>query len=539
MVGVARLLELTIWVSAVHAFYPYPASYDCADYHSKGYCLPSPKRDLDAQPGSGKGFTLDLVQRVPDPNEDPAVKDARAAADAGRLSKKYASVEASRVSRQQPSLVARDNTYSVVTPAAPTGTSHAVGVFQDGTDFSYFVQVKFGSSKKPFYMLLDSGAGNTWVMGSTCQSTACEMHSTFGPADSKTLKTSTNDFAIAYGTGQVKGQLADDTISIGGLDVKMTFGLTGEASKDFTHFPFDGILGLSMNKGPTGNMLQTLKAGGIISTNVFSLTLSRASDGYNNGQITIGGYESSVKNIVWTAIAPSANYEWAIPMGDMQCDGKGAGITGRIAYIDTGTSFAFGPAADVAALHKLIPGAKVSSDGVTYQVPCDSDFEIKIFFSGTAFAISPRDWMSGSGTTCKSNFYGYEVMEGSWLLGDVFLKNVVSIFDADAGKIGFSALAAKPAPTVTTVVFGTTSTIAAGATGQNPTGTGTTVTSPTGSSASSNGSGTASAAGGSAAPETASSPSASAKPTSPAEHVVSNKYVSILCILAAIAMVAA
>ena len=324
---------------------------------------------------------------------------------------------------------------------------------QDASDFSYFVQAKFGSAGKPLYMLIDSGAGTTWVMGSACKSTACSMHNTFGPDDSETLKQDAQAFSIRYGTGKVGGQLARDTISVADMKVEMKFGLANETSDDFNHFPFDGILGLAMGNGVTDNFMATLLDQKLLDSRIFSVNLGRASDGINNGQITFGGVDSTkyTGDISYTPVSGKGNGDWAIPLDDMGHNGKTSGITGRLAYIDTGTSFMFGPESDVAALHKVIPEA-TSSDNVTYTVPCTTDTPLTVKFSGITYKISPKDWISKRDGACVSNIYGYEVVAGAWLMGDLFLKNVYTVFDGAEKRIGFASKAPLPDVPKTTVV---------------------------------------------------------------------------------------
>jgi hypothetical protein len=74
--------------------------------------------------------------------------------------------------------------------------------------------VLIGSNQTPLEMLLDTGAGNSWVMGSMCTSTPCTQHNTFGPDDSTTYNALDGEsFSVQYGTGSVSGILANDTIS--------------------------------------------------------------------------------------------------------------------------------------------------------------------------------------------------------------------------------------------------------------------------------------------------------------------------------------
>lgn len=470
MVGVARLLQLTLFVSTSHAFYIYPPAYDFTD-STKGVG----GRSVPAEPETpiGEGLTLELHRRVPNAKEDEASRTERAVREAKRLAQKYAPLEEQRasVSRQGIKLIGRANEYKVVKPVQTT-TVHSAGIYHDESDFSYFVQVLYGSSKKPLYMLLDTGAGTSWVMGSNCKSEACTIHDTFGKEDSKTLVTTNEEFALAYGTGQVSGHLAHDAVSVAGMNFEFQFGLAETTSTDFNHFPFDGILGLAMSKGRTDNFLQELKENKLLKSNIFSVSLGRYADGVNVGQVTFGGIDSSkyTGDISYTALSKQ-NGDWSIPMEDMGYDDKVAQLADKAAYIDTGTSFMFGNPTDVAAVHKLIPGSS-TEDYISYNVPCDSK-ALTLTFSGVTYKIQPNDWIVRyDGGICKSNIFGNEVVKGSWLVGDVFLKNVYTVFDVDKRRIGFAKKSAPPPPPTTTQVPSAT------AVSDSPGSTGTSTSGP-------------------------------------------------------------
>ena len=68
----------------------------------------------------------------------------------------------------------RTNTYKIMPAATPT-QSMSAPIDQDGTDFSYFTEITLGSSKTLVYMLLDTGAATTWVMGKSCTSGPCKV----------------------------------------------------------------------------------------------------------------------------------------------------------------------------------------------------------------------------------------------------------------------------------------------------------------------------------------------------------------------------
>lgn len=304
--------------------------------------------------------------------------------------------------------------------------------------------MEIGSPPQPLYMLFDTGAGTTWVQGPGCGSKSCGIHNSFIPGDSTTYTKTDQEFLIHYGTGTVEGKLGKDTFTVAGLTVDMTFGVANWTSDDFLYFPFDGILALSMYKGAqeSDNFLRVLKDSKVLKSNIFALTLSRSQDGPNTGEVTFGGIDASkyTGDIHYHTIPDVAEGDWALTLDDFAYDGKTAGMKkDRLAYIDSGTSYMFGPPEDVAALHKLIPGANNSVNPEIYLVPCNTDKVLTVSFGGIPYTISPKDWvLKMSEDTCSSNIFAIDVVEDCWLLGDALLKNVYSVFDADAAKIGFA-----------------------------------------------------------------------------------------------------
>ena len=334
----------------------------------------------------------------------------------------------------------RDNQYSVMEPTQPE-LSNAIGIYQDGKDYAYFVKVQIGSNNTPMYMLFDTGAGTTWVMGSSCTSDPCTLHDTFDVSKSTTAKDLKSDFNVNYGSGSVKGPTIQDSIKLGEFDVSMKFGVAENTSDDFRHFPFDGILGMSMTQTKTDNFGVKLKDSKKLKQNVFSVSLNRGSSGTNEGELTLGGINEKkyTGDIEYTDVPQEASSDWAIPLDDLGADDKGLGTSGRVANIDTGTSFVFGPPEDVKSLHGFIKGA-TSSDNVNWKVPCDTKQVITFTFSGKRYDVQTTDWVgsaAGNGM-CRSNIYGHEVVANGWLLGAVFLKNVYAVFDMDKLRIGKS-----------------------------------------------------------------------------------------------------
>ncbi|GAD95530.1 aspartic-type endopeptidase (CtsD), putative [Paecilomyces variotii No. 5] len=338
----------------------------------------------------------------------------------------------------------RDNHYPVEEGKTPT-MSHSVAINDDGHDYSYFSVVNFGSQGKKMWMLLDTGGLNTWVMGTDCTSKPCAQHNTFGPSDSSSLDVTSNSWNVGYGSGTVSGVLASDKVAFAGFDFTMTFGWAKETSDDFLQYPFDGILGLGRsdkNQIGTKSFMDAVSDAKLLKSNIVAFSLQRASDGARDGEISFGDVDQNKfsGDITYTNTTGDDSF-WQIPLDDASVDGKGLGLTGRSAIIDSGTSYILIPPNDASALHALIPGS--SPSGENFVIPCKSNSTVAITFSGATFAISPKDYVGSAidntGNNCVSNIIGHQTFgDTDWLVGDVFMKNVYSVFDYDNNRVGFA-----------------------------------------------------------------------------------------------------
>lgn len=348
--------------------------------------------------------------------------------------------------------VRRDNNYKVVT-SDPPSQSNSAAIDQDGNDFSYFAMVQVGSQKQKMRMLLDTGGSDSWVFSSDCSSTACKQHDSFGEDASDTLQITNTAWTVQYGTGTVNGLVGWDTITIADLTVNMTFGLASKASDDFLSYPMDGLLGLSRSNDTgfgTPTFMDFVQKGNMLDSNIVGFSLSRGSDDDQDGTVTFGGVDESKLdgNITYTNTVSSSN-RWEIPVDDVTVDGQACNFTGKGAIIDTGTSYMMLPPDDAKTVHSLIPGA--TSSGKNFVLPCDSNAEIRITFSGVSYNISPKDYVGQkAGNNCVSTIVGYQSFgDDEWLVGDVFLKNVYSVFDYDNNRIGLSGKKGETGPVVT------------------------------------------------------------------------------------------
>lgn len=417
MRGTTWLTSAVLFASSTNAFYPYHRRTGSEDRRSN---IPAPQPDLEIRYNP----TVDIQRRRTKVSE-PAVE-------------RPAETNLSQFAK-------RENKYPVVLSSEPT-TPDTLGVHQDGSDYSYFCSVKLGSEKKEVWMLIDTGSPSTWVFSSDCKSPACLKHDTFGKEDSKTLNITESTWNVNYGSGKVSGVLAQDAFTLASYDLEIGFGLANQASDDFLAYPMDGILGLGRalgNKMGTPPLLDVMAEKKLLKDNILGIHLSRSADGANDGQITFGAADPKrFKGDLSYTKAVADDGMWEIPCDGAAVDGKDLGLKGKTAILDTGTSYVLLPPADAKILHAQIPGS--ASVGETFTLPCDAKIPIQITFSGIKYEIQPKDYVGkpdATGKTCASNIIGHQSFGvNTWLLGDVFLKNVYTVFDFDKDRIGTNTM---------------------------------------------------------------------------------------------------
>jgi len=241
----------------------------------------------------------------------------------------------------------------------------------------------------------------------------------------------------------------------------------------------DGILGLGRGDSTSNtieapSIMDVLISESLIKAKLFGVHLSRTSSGVNDGELDFGTPNPQLYNGDLTYIPTIANTNgfWEIAVDDAGVDGKALGVKGRSAIIDTGTSFILMPSDDAVALHKLISGSTQS--GETFTVPCSATEIVQLSFGGVNFNISTADYVGRrlGGGACASNIIGRQTFGiTQWLVGDVYLKNVYTVFDFDGSRVGFGVKGEeKAAASSSATVSGMPSATPASVTEKSPTG---------------------------------------------------------------------
>ena len=115
------------------------------------------------------------------------------------------------------------------------------------------------------------------------------------------------------------------------------------------------------------------------------------------------------------------------------------------AIIDTGTTLIIGDSNTVRALYSRIPGAKDAANVIApgfYTFPCNTAPDVSMTFGGTPFSIRPELFNLGRISSGSNNCVGAVIGQRQrfWIIGDVFLQGVYTIFDLGNNQVGFATL---------------------------------------------------------------------------------------------------
>lgn len=424
-----------------------------------------------------------------------------------------------------------------------------IGMSDYGQDNFYFAQVSVGTPKQNFNVILDTGSADFWLVDTECSSSQCDGSALFNPGASSTYKSSSNPFQITYGTGAVKGTLSADTVSLAGYTVdSQTFAVATQLASQSLQAPTSGIMGMgfqSLAQSRATPFWQVLVEQNKLKTNAFTFQLARnvrtarsSSQISPGGVFTLGEIDQNQYsgNINYVNLSGQEGY-WTIPLQALSVNGQNGNINGDgTSAIDTGTTLIIAPPSVADEIYQSIPGASPVSSGLfssssqgMYAIPCSSSVNISLTFGGQQYAINSADMNAGaldsSGRNCLGGILGSDLGSGApgFIVGDVFLKNVFSVYQYSPAAVGFASLkgdAAQTASTTSGAVQVGTNTAAASASSSSGGGGGLP---PLFSSILSGSSGSSLAAGsGLPSPSAAGSVSASSPSLTPASGADSN-----------------
>ncbi|KAJ7178212.1 acid protease [Mycena filopes] len=308
--------------------------------------------------------------------------------------------------------------------------------------------ISVGTPAQKFLIDFDTGSSDLWIPSSACTSSTCSAKSKYKATSSSTGVKKTGTFSIEYGDGStVSGPVYTDTVTVAKIAAKKQyFSPVTTLSSSFSGDPIDGILGLAfpaisnLNENPFFN---TADAAGSVDANQFGFYLAAS-----GSELYLGGTNDALYTgeIEFNAVDSSGGF-WQATGAKAKVGTKSV-VTGIETIIDSGTTLAYGPPADVKKIFAAVTGSKVfdATNGY-YSFPCATPPSISFNYGGKDWTISADNINLGVTKTgskdCVASLAAQDLGLGTnvFLLGDAFMKNVYTVFDFDQEAVGFAELA--------------------------------------------------------------------------------------------------
>lgn len=363
-------------------------------------------------------------------------------------------------------------------------------VLRDLANAQYYGTVQIGTPAQDLLVVFDTGSSDFWVPGKGCptESMNCSAKKVYDKTASTSYaevsKGAKTDFSIQYGSGPVAGKFGVETVTVGQdfTATDQTFAIvdsTDGLGDVYEKAKFDGILGMafpSISRDPGVNtVIPNLKAQDQLPKAMFAFFLGDNAD----GELAIGGYNEDRMqgDINWIDLLAPAY--WLIAMDQVKFGDKviTTGKTGGI--MDTGTSLLYGPTNQVMTMASSLGGQFVPQVGM-FLIPCGSTIpDLEFTIGNTPYTVpgSNLQLKDDSGKYCfltvaimqfASEGTQLDTLEeeleeqvvqemqdlagkpvtpvpseyagNTWLVGDIFLRQIYSIYDFDNQKFGIAQL---------------------------------------------------------------------------------------------------
>ncbi|CRK35212.1 hypothetical protein BN1723_014964 [Verticillium longisporum] len=322
------------------------------------------------------------------------------------------------------------------------------------TSTSYLIELDLGSPAQTVRVAIDTGSSELWVnpncdnAGSSSQAQICDTYGHYRPADSDTSRVSQTQNTISYGKGDVALQYVSDRIAIPGSDIKLDqviFGY-GLDSQDLTM----GILGLSFGDGINmqyPSVVDEMVNQNVTRTHAFGVALGTKDEPTGSGVISFGGVDTKKfsGDLHTMPILGPQNGErlrryWvqmdSVGLSTPDSDSSSYRNSSLPVFFDTGATLSYLPSGLIADIASDL-GGRMDTSVNLYIVPCNMEGSIDFTFDGYTVKVPLEEFIWDVGqNTCVLGADSAD--DGSYILGDSFLRSVYTVFDMDTPALHFA-----------------------------------------------------------------------------------------------------
>lgn len=206
-----------------------------------------------------------------------------------------------------------------------------------------------------------------------------------------------------------------------------------------------GILGLSFGENYNlayPNFVDELLLQNVTASRAFGVALGDKSEPTNSGLIAFGGVDTrkfSGKLHTSPILGPQNGerlYRYWVQLDSITLSGKRYSGSSFPVFFDTGATLSYLPDSIISQLASDLRGRRDAASGL-YIVPCGQTGSIDFAFGDATIRV-PLDefiWTVGPGQCVMGADAG---SDGSFLLGDSFLRSAYVVFDVDSPALHFA-----------------------------------------------------------------------------------------------------
>lgn len=315
----------------------------------------------------------------------------------------------------------------------------------------YSMQLGIGNPLRFYKLAIDTGSSQLWLSANSQIS-----NTPYDYANDRSMNLTGDSGTIKYAKGGVQYLWATTQINVAGLAVpSVPFGIAYGA-QEFGNLlnGISGILGLGYSEQGRPNVGETLRNLGLISRNVYSLSLAKSSG--SDGYLLFGGidhskYENDLKILPRRNLPGKKRKYLAVTLDTIQVGANNIHV-GTAAPLDTGTTLTYLPNSIYRSILSHFNADDSQSTvygGPIFDINVNGDKEIYFGFSGTMICVKARDIINPSPnptyklypTHQDSNIavLGIDTndkVSNITILGASFLKSVYVVYDIDGEQIG-------------------------------------------------------------------------------------------------------
>ncbi|KAG2747955.1 acid protease [Suillus brevipes Sb2] len=313
----------------------------------------------------------------------------------------------------------------------------------------WYGSIAVGEPPETFTVQIDTGSADLIICSVRC-GLSCAGHRRYNATSSATSLDLNTPFVVKYGNRtEMSGDEYTDEVELAGYKaINQTLGAADTYYPDFTTSDMpDGLAGFAFQEissyGATP-LFQTLLDSNDLHQNVFGVSLSKQKD---KSELRVGGSNPSMYQPDTLTIVPvTVKGYWQIQLDGLSRNGEDMMVpTGKAqAIVDTGTAFIVTKPENAMKYYDDIKGARAVDD--IWTVPCDiiGNYTPTLKFGGQLFPVSESTFNLGpvheNSTDCIAGLTGMPGIGERWIIGNVFLQNVYTIFDVGNTEVGFAKL---------------------------------------------------------------------------------------------------